>query len=158
MYYQTNPALQLAVGRYHARPRLGRLRGLRGLGAINTISPGSYPNGPYTTAQNQNNLMAQQAVVDQNPTDYSSPQYAIAAGLDPVMVNAAWVKGLAQYPTQQSAIAAGIMPAVVTQLWGQSRQFSVIAQAAPNYAPLVAIGTVVVLLALLHVGDKGGAE
>lgn len=138
--------------RNHARPR-----GLRGLGAY-SITPGTYPNGPYGTGQNLNNQMAQQAVVDQNPTDYSSPQYAIAAGLDPVMVNAAWVKGLAQYPTQQAAIDAGIMPAVVTQLWAQSRQYSAIATSAPNYAPMVAIGTVVVLLALLHVGDKGGAE
>jgi hypothetical protein len=140
--------------RNHARQRLS---GLRGLGSF-SITPGTYPNGPYSTGQNQSNLMAQQAVVDQNPTDYSSPQYAIAAGLDPVMVNAAWVKGLAQYPTQQAAINAGIMPAVVTQLWAQSRQYGQIAAAAPNYAPMVAIGVVVVLLAMLHVGDKGGDE
>lgn len=131
--------------RNHARPRL------RGLGAY------SYPNGPYGTAQNPRNLAAQQAVVDQNPTDYSSPQYAIAAGLDPATVNAAWIKGLSQYPTQQAAVAAGIMPAVVTQLWTASRQYlAANAKPATNYAPMVAIGSVVALLIMLHVGDKGG--
>lgn len=129
--------------RNHARPRLG-------LGAY------SYPNGPYGTAQNPGNQMAQQAIVDQNPTDYSSPQSAIAAGLDPTAVRAAWLKGLAQYPTQAAAVAAGIMPGVVTQLWTASRQYAGIATSGPNYAPLVAIGSVVALLMLLHVGDKGG--
>lgn len=149
MYYVPN--LSNLRGRNHARRRLSGMRGV-GLGAI------MIPNGPYGTTQNLDNLMAQQAVVDQNPTDYSSPQAAINAGLDPTMVNAAWVKGLAQYATPQDAIAAGIMPGVVTQLWAKSRQAAVIATAAPNYAPLVFVGVGVALLMLLHVGDKGGAE
>jgi hypothetical protein len=61
--------------------------------------------------------MQQQATVDQNPTDYVSPQAAIAAGLDPTSVNAAWSTALSRYPTAQAAIAAGIAPAVVTQYY-----------------------------------------
>jgi hypothetical protein len=116
-----------------------------------------YPNGPYPVAQSLTNRMNAQALVSQNPLDYSSPQYAIAAGLDCNVVNDAWAKSLAQYPTQESAINAGIMAGVVTQLWAQSRQY-VGAPTTPNYTPLVMIGLAVAILAALHVGDKGSAE
>ena len=73
---------------------------MTGLGAATSISPGTYPNGPYPIAQSQTNLMNAQATLSQNPLNYSSPQYAIAAGLDPTAVNTAWAQSLAQYPTQ----------------------------------------------------------
>jgi hypothetical protein len=164
-----NPFLSVMVRPNHARPRMSGLRGLRGLRGLGQataastatpalISPGTHPSGPFGQGQNQANLMAQQAVIDQNPTDYSSPQSAIAAGLDPTMVYAAWAKGLAQYSTQDAAVAAGIMPGVVTQLWGLSRQYAAVGASAPNYAPMVAVGCVVAILIFLHVGDKGGAN
>jgi hypothetical protein len=143
----------MATQRNHAHPR-GRLRGLRGLG---DDAPVGMTNGPFTAIRTQTSLAAQQAVVDQNPLDYSSPAYAIAAGLDPDTVVITWAKALAAYPTQAAAVNAGIMPAVVTQLWAQSRKY-VPAPAGPDYAPLVAIGSVVLILMALHVGDssKGG--
>lgn len=158
MYH--TPNIAVLQGRNHARPRLSGMARLRGLGALglqtSVPSPISHPSGPYSLEQNLNNLMAQQAVVDQNPTDYSSPEGAIAAGLDPTMVYAAWAKGLSQYPTQEAAVNAGIMPGVVTRLWAQSRQVAQL-NTTPNYGPLVAIGAVIAALIFLHVGDKGGA-
>ena len=155
-----SPGQPLATGPYNSRPRkdLRGLRGMRGLGAAGEIiSPGSYPNGPYGIGQNQANLMNVQATLSPNPLDYSSPQYAIAAGLDPTTVNNAWAQALAQYPTQDAAVSAGIMAGVVTQLWAQSRQY-ISQPAAPNYTPMILIGLGVVILAALHVGDKGSAE
>jgi hypothetical protein len=66
------------------------------------------------------NLLTQQQN-SQNPTDYVSPQAAIAAGLNPQVVYDAWSKGLARFPTQQAALNAGIPAGVVTQMWAQSR-------------------------------------
>jgi hypothetical protein len=80
------------------------------------------PQGPIATAKS-NLVQSQMAVVSQNPTDYVSPQSAIAAGLDPVKVNAAWAQALAKYSTQQDAIAAGIAPTVITQYWQASRAY-----------------------------------
>lgn len=83
------------------------------------------PIGPVmATGADIISQMQQQAVIDQNPTDYVSPQSAIAAGLNPATVNAAWAAGLARYPTQQAAIAAGIAPTVITQYWAQSRSIA----------------------------------
>lgn len=154
--YISSPGQGLHTGPNNFRPRKS-MSGLRGLGAATAISPGSYPNGPYPVAQSQANLMNVQATLSQNPLDYSSPQYAIAAGLDPATVNAAWAKSLAQYPTQDAAINAGIMAGVVTQLWAQSRTY-VGGPTTPNWTPLVFIGIGVAILAALHVGDKGSAE
>lgn len=94
------------------------------------------PNGPYRTGTNPAALAQTGATIDPNPLDYSSPQFAIAAGLDPTAVMLAWAKGLAQYSTQDAAVAAGIMPGVVTQLWGASRQY---VQTAPSGTPTIVI-------------------
>jgi hypothetical protein len=135
------------LGSYLIDPRRARLRGLRGLGdsgysdpitgewvdtsgqsAGGAIGPGILqPAGPYPTGQSILNQMASQAVVDQNPTDYVSPQSAKAAGVNAAVVDAAWAQGLARYSTQAAAIAAGIAPAVVTQYWPQSRQYAAVA-------------------------------
>jgi hypothetical protein len=88
--------------------------------------PGVPPNPPSQPGVNPaiqqayKNLLSQQQA-SQDPLDYVSPQAAIAAGLDPTMVYAAWSKGLARFPTQNAAINAGIPAGVVTQLWQQSR-------------------------------------
>jgi hypothetical protein len=74
--------------------------------------------GPAPTAYSSVLTSAQNS---QNPTDYVSPQAAIAAGLDPQKVYAAWSGALAKFPSQQAALAAGVPAGVVTQLWAASR-------------------------------------
>jgi len=56
-----------------------------------------------------------------NPLDYTSPQAAVAAGLDANTVMAAWTKSLARFPSPQAAISAGVPAGVVNQLWQQSQ-------------------------------------
>ncbi len=64
--------------------------------------------GPAPTAYSSVLTSAQNS---QNPTDYVSPQAAIAA----------WSGALAKFPSQQAALAAGVPAGVVTQLWAASR-------------------------------------
>jgi hypothetical protein len=85
---------------------LGRMRGLgcdscpsRGMGCA------SCPGGGTASS---------------SPLDYTSPQAAIIAGLDPNTVVAAWTKALARFPSPQAAISAGVPAGVVNQLWQQS--------------------------------------
>jgi hypothetical protein len=90
---------------------------------INAIyGPGAppVPAAPAGPAQAYANLLAT-AQTSQNPTDYVSPQAAIAAGLDPQKVYVAWSSALAKFPTQQAALAAGVPAGVVTSLWPASR-------------------------------------
>jgi hypothetical protein len=111
------------------------------------------PQGPVASPQS-NAIQSQQAVISQNPTDYVNPQSAIAAGLDPTVVNAAWAQALSKYLTQQDAIAAGIAPTAITQYWQASRAYMV-APAKPSlFTPtnlLIGGG----LLFLLYRGAKG---
>jgi hypothetical protein len=79
------------------------------------------PPGPAATAYSSVLTSAQ---ASQNPTDYISPQAAIAAGLDPQKVYSAWSGALAKFPTQQAALAAGVPAGVVNQLWTASRSAS----------------------------------
>jgi hypothetical protein len=95
------------------------------------------PNGPYRIGASAASLAQNGATIDQNPTDYSSPQSAIAAGIDPATVYAAWAKGLAQYPTRDAAVAAGMMPGVVNVLWEASRKY--VAQPAPSGPPAIVV-------------------
>ena len=101
--------------------------------------------------------MQQQATVDQNPTDYVSPGAAIAAGLDPTSVNAAWSTALSRYPTAQAAIAAGIAPAVVTQYYTGSGATSAAGFSLPaissNTLLYGAVG--IAAIALLSGGKRG---
>jgi hypothetical protein len=61
-----------------------------------------------------------------DPLDYISPQSAIAAGLEPSAVYAAWSNSLrsqiasGKIKSQQDAIAQGWAPGVVTELWTQA--------------------------------------
>ena len=56
----------------------------------------------------------------QSPLDYTSPQAAIAAGLDPQTVYNAWTTALARFSSPQAAITAGVPAGVVNQLWQQA--------------------------------------
>jgi len=89
------------------------------------------PQGPISVKQSVLVRSQNQAVVSQNPTDYVSPGSAIAAGLDPTVVNAAWAQALSKYQAQQDAVAAGIAPTVITQYWQASRAY-VIAPPKPS--------------------------
>jgi hypothetical protein len=85
----------------------------------------------------------------QNPLDYTSPQAAIAAGLDPTTVYNAWSKSLARFPSPQAAIAAGVPAGVVNQLWQQSNVAAANAAAASASSfpwGFVAIGAAGLLL------------
>lgn len=75
---------------------------------------GSASNGGITT------VMATRPST--NPLDYTSPQAAIAAGLDPPTVYGKWTAALAKFPSPQAAISAGVPAGVVNQLWQQSYQ------------------------------------
>jgi hypothetical protein len=74
---------------------------------------GSASNGRITTVP--------ASTPSNNPLDYTSPQAAIAAGLDATAVMAAWTKSLARFPSPQAAISAGVPAGVVNQLWQQSQ-------------------------------------
>lgn len=100
---------------------LGRLgNGVRNMpvvpGGAQNPSPvtGSASNGGITT------VMATRPST--NPLDYTSPQAAIAAGLDPPTVYTKWMAALAKFPSPQAAISAGVPAGVVNQLWQQSYQ------------------------------------
>lgn len=83
------------------------------------LAPSQPGVNPSTQAAYANLLTQQQN--SKSPLDYVSPQAAIAAGLNPNTVYAAWSQALARFPTQQAALNAGIPAGVVTQLWAQSR-------------------------------------
>lgn len=115
--------------------------------------------GPLTTDQSLQILMKQQATLSQNPTDYVSPQSAIAAGLDPTTVNTAWKMALAKYQTQQDAISAGIAPTVITQYWQASRAYVALPAPPTLFTPknLLIGGGLLLGLSLLSKHEKGGA-
>jgi hypothetical protein len=102
----------------YSDPVTGEWIDTSGQAAAGAIGPGIQPGDAYYL-----NQMRQQAVIDQNPLDYVSPQAAINAGLDVTVVNAAWARGLAKYATQQDAILAGIAPTAIVQFWQQSRAY-----------------------------------
>jgi len=128
--YRSRPLL----GAYHARPRR---RSLRGLGQVDVLpasvydpTTGTYSANPVQVqpgtlplSQSSYYSSLETAQLSANPTDYSSPSSAIAAGLDPAFVNTSWAQGLAKYATQAQAVAAGIAPAVVQQFWAASRAY-----------------------------------
>jgi hypothetical protein len=81
------------------------------------------PQNPSPVAGGGNNsgiTLPPTSTPSQSPLDYTSPQAAIAAGLDPTTVYNAWSKALARFPSPQAAISAGIPAGVVNQLWQQS--------------------------------------
>jgi hypothetical protein len=120
------------------------------------LSPSNTPSSPASGQPSgavqqayKNALTAQQN--SQNPLDYVSPNAAIAAGLDPATVNAAWAKGVARFSTAQDAVNAGINAGVVNSLWAPSRAYvgtgsSITSWLAGNI-PLVAAGIGIFALA-----------
>lgn len=156
----------MAMGAYHARPR----RRLRGVGddsadiwtgaSVNDSAYGPDFVGPIPTptqaeAASILSNISFNATLDTNPTDYTTPSAAIAAGLDPATVNAAWAQGLSRYSTQAQAVAAGIAPGVVQQYWAASRAYPAPASTAGlSSSTLLLIGGGIFALALLSGGGK----
>jgi hypothetical protein len=130
-----------------------------GIPALNTPSLPAGAQNPSPVAGGASNggittVMATQPST--SPLDYTSPQAAIAAGLDPQTVYNAWSAALARFPSPQAAISAGVPAGVVNQLW-QSAHVT----AATTPAPSIGIGTIALVgggllfgLALLG-GRKG---
>jgi len=81
-----------------------------------TYVTSAVPNPPGLTS-GPNPLNAQAPVSRTNPLDYASPQSAVAAGLDPTVVNAAWAKAINAFPSAAAAVNAGVPAAVVTDMW-----------------------------------------
>jgi hypothetical protein len=89
---------------------------------LNTpTSPGLQNPSPVAGGASNGGITTVRAgTPSQSPLDYVSPQAAIAAGLDPKIVYAAWSAALARFPSPQAAISAGVPAGVVNQLWQQS--------------------------------------
>lgn len=100
--------------------------------ALNTPTPvGTQNPSPVAGGASNGGITTVPATTPSNsPLDYTSPQAAIAAGLPPAQVMAAWSAALARYPSPQAAIAAGIPAGVVNQLWQQSNVNAANASAA----------------------------
>jgi len=108
------------------------------------------PKNPVQTAY-QNLLTS--AKPSSSPLDYTSPQAAISAGLDPTQVNNTWAQALAKFPTQNAAVTAGVPAGVVTQLWPASRAAVVSpSSGGSSLLPIIALGAGGLLLlgALRH--------
>jgi hypothetical protein len=92
--------------------------------ALNTPAPVGRQNpSPVTGSASNGGITTVLATKPStNPLDYTSPQAAIAAGLDPATVYSTWTASLARFPSPQAAIAAGVPAGVVNQLWQQSYQ------------------------------------
>jgi len=132
--------------------------------ALNTPSPvgrqnptpvtGGASNGGITT------VLATQP--SRNPLDYTSPQAAIAAGLDPATVYSQWTASLARFASPQAAIAAGVPAGVVNQLWQQSYQNAANKAAATPSGTILGMSTNTLLaagaglFALFALGGGGG--
>jgi hypothetical protein len=113
-----------------------------GTPALNTPSlPGAQNPSPSTGgASNGGITTVMAAKPSTSPLDYTSPQAAIAAGLDPQTVYNAWSAALARFPSPQAAISAGVPAGVVNQLW----QSAYVNKAAAP-APSIGIGTIVLV-------------
>jgi hypothetical protein len=125
------------LGRLGLQPvRLRGLRGLRGLGdtieyPVSVMDTGVIWNMPLVPDGAQNpsptttngvtpNLTPPVGTPSTDPLDYVSPQQAIAAGLDPGKVYAAWSTSLQKFASPSAAISAGVPAGVVNQLWQDS--------------------------------------
>lgn len=92
--------------------------------ALNTPAPVGRQNpSPVTGSASNGGITTVLATTPStNPLDYTSPQAAIAANLDPATVYSKWTAALARFPSSQAAIDAGVPAGVVNQLWQQSYQ------------------------------------
>jgi len=98
------------------------LRGhFRGMGSA--YDPPSIPAGlqnPSPVAGGASNAgitVVNAAQPSTDPLSYVSPQQAVAQGLNPQAVQAAWTAALAKFSSPQDAIAAGFPAGVVNQYW-----------------------------------------
>lgn len=126
------------------------------------LPPGAQNPSPVTGGATNGGITTVLATKpSQSPLDYTSPQAAIAAGLDPTKVYAAWTASLARFPSPQAAIAAGVPAGVVNQLWQQAHVNAANAAATTPPATLFGIPTNMLLLggaALLILPMLGGGR
>lgn len=125
---------------------------------LNTPSPvGKQNPSPVAGGASNGGITTVMATTpSKNPLDYTSPQAAVAAGLNQNTVMATWSASIARFSSPQAAIDAGVPPGVVNQLWQQS-QVNAAKQAVKNLASSVGIGKVALysgaaVLLLLAVG------
>ena len=92
--------------------------------ALNTPSGAGAQNpSPVTGSASNGGITTVLATTPStSPLDYTSPQAAIAAGLDAATVYSKWTASLARFSSPQAAISAGVPAGVVNQLWQQSYQ------------------------------------
>ncbi len=135
--------------------------------ALNTpIIPGSQNPSPVTGGASNGGITTVTAgTPSKSPLDYTSPQAAIAAGLDPATVYSKWTASLAQFSSPQAAISAGVPAGVVNQLWQQSYQNAANkAAAAPASGTIFGLSTNTLLaagaglVALMALGGGGGGR
>jgi len=132
--------------------------------ALNTpVRTGAQNPSPVTGSASNGGITTVPATrPSTNPLDYTSPQAAIAAGLDPATVYSTWTASLARFPSPQAAIAAGVPAGVVNQLWQQSYQNATNkAAAAPSgtifgLSPTTLLAAGAGLFALTALGGGGG--
>jgi hypothetical protein len=96
-----------------------------------------------------------------NPLDYTSPQAAIAAGLDAATVYSKWTASLARFSSPQAAISAGVPAGVVNQLWQQSYQNAANKAAAAPSGSIFGLSTGTLLAAgagLFAIAALGGGR
>ncbi len=102
-------------------PMNPKWRQARGMGLrayeIPTSPAVQNPSPVAGSATNAGITVANVAQPSQDPLSYVSPQQAVAAGLDPQTVAAAWQQALWKYPSPQAAISAGFPAGVVNQYW-----------------------------------------
>lgn len=104
---------------------LGRMAGAGDVWNMPVVPGGAQNPSPVTGDASNGGITTVMATrPSTNPLDYTSPQAAIAAGLDPVTVYSKWTAALARFSSPQAAISAGVPAGVVNQLWQQSYQNS----------------------------------
>jgi len=116
----------------------------------------SAPGGPLSPSYNPSAPLpasiSNAATVAQPPNScalcYSTPQAAIAAGVNPNTVAQAWGQYVKSYSSPQAAVAAGIPAGVVTQYWNSAPAASAL---SPTTILLIGGG----LLALVALGGGG---
>jgi hypothetical protein len=118
----------------------GRWYGTQPLNTPSLPAGGQNPNPITGGASNGGITTVMAAKPSTSPLDYTSPQAAIAAGLDPQTVYNAWSAALARFPSPQAAISAGVPAGVVNQLW-QSAYANRAATPAPSIFSGINLGT-----------------
>jgi hypothetical protein len=93
---------------------------LRGMGSVYdppTIPGYQNPSPVAGAASNAGITTVNAAQPSTDPLSYVSPQQAVAQGLNPQAVQAAWTAALSKFASPQDAVAAGFPAGVVNQYW-----------------------------------------